>query len=85
MNAEKQKFSGTLACLREQLGLSQEKLARHLNVSFATVNRWENGHHAPSKLAKSRLHLLCKKWQAGFIGKPRLTKLSSAVKSVANS
>ena len=29
--------------LRATLGLSQEKLARRLGVSFATVNRWETG------------------------------------------
>jgi transcriptional regulator with XRE-family HTH domain len=28
---------------RKALGLSQEKLARKLGVSFATVNRWETG------------------------------------------
>src|SRR5262245_57426106 len=28
--------------LREALGLTQSELARALNVSFATVNRWEN-------------------------------------------
>ena len=29
--------------LRRRLGLSQEQLARRLDVSFATVNRWESG------------------------------------------
>ena len=33
------------------MGLSQEELAHALGVSFATVNRWENGRTAPSKLA----------------------------------
>ncbi|MBW4520407.1 MAG: helix-turn-helix domain-containing protein [Scytolyngbya sp. HA4215-MV1] len=37
--------------LRQQLGLSQEKLAAKLGVSFRTVNRWENGHAVPSSLA----------------------------------
>jgi predicted ATPase/DNA-binding CsgD family transcriptional regulator/DNA-binding XRE family transcriptional regulator/Tfp pilus assembly protein PilF len=32
-----------LRSLRARLGLSQEQLARHLGVSFATVNRWESG------------------------------------------
>jgi predicted ATPase/DNA-binding NarL/FixJ family response regulator len=32
-----------LRSLRARLGLSQEQLARHLDVSFATVNRWESG------------------------------------------
>jgi DNA-binding XRE family transcriptional regulator len=34
--------------LREYLQLTQEVFARILGVSFATVNRWENGKSAPS-------------------------------------
>lgn len=41
--------------LRKQLGITQEELARSLNVSFSTVNRWENGKNSLSKLAKYRL------------------------------
>ena len=37
--------------LRQRLGLSQEKLAATLGVSFQTVNRWERGHAKPSQLA----------------------------------
>ncbi|WP_413162098.1 helix-turn-helix domain-containing protein [Capilliphycus salinus ALCB114379] len=37
--------------LRQRLGLSQEKLAAKLGVSFQTVNRWERGHTQPSQLA----------------------------------
>ena len=29
--------------IRTYLNLSQAELANQLNVSFATVNRWENG------------------------------------------
>ena len=34
--------------LREQLELTQEVFAQILGVSFATVNRWENGKSVPS-------------------------------------
>jgi transcriptional regulator with XRE-family HTH domain len=34
--------------LRERLHLTQEAFARILGVSFATVNRWENGKTAPT-------------------------------------
>src|SRR5215510_14859122 len=34
--------------LREHLQLTQEVFARILGVSFATVNRWENGKSEPS-------------------------------------
>jgi len=41
--------------------LSQEDLARQLGVSYATVNRWENGQSKPSKLAKAQLEAFCEK------------------------
>ncbi|HEY3867930.1 MAG TPA: tetratricopeptide repeat protein [Actinocrinis sp.] len=37
--------------LRARLGLSQERLARRLGVSFATVNRWETGRSRMSERA----------------------------------
>jgi len=43
--------------VRRQLGISQEDLARELGVSFATVNRWENGKSKPSKLARKLILL----------------------------
>jgi putative transcriptional regulator len=45
--------------IRRQLGLSQEDLAHALGVSFATVNRWENGKTAPSKLAQRQFEQFC--------------------------
>ncbi len=45
--------------VRSQLTLSQEELARELGVSYATVNRWENGRFRPSRLAVSRLEDFC--------------------------
>jgi putative transcriptional regulator len=37
--------------LRERMGLTQEKFAAKLGVTFASVNRWENGKAKPSPLA----------------------------------
>lgn len=45
--------------VRVQLDLSQEDLARELGVSFATVNRWENGRYLPSKLAMRQFEAYC--------------------------
>ncbi len=45
--------------VRRQLGLSQEELAHALGVSFATVNRWENGKTTPSKLAIKQYTAFC--------------------------
>lgn len=37
--------------LRGKLGLTQDQLARLMGVSYASVNRWENGQTRPSRLA----------------------------------
>lgn len=46
--------------IREYLNMSQTELAELLNVTFATVNRWENGRAVPNKLAQSTLYEICK-------------------------
>jgi transcriptional regulator with XRE-family HTH domain len=46
--------------LRELTGLTQEKFTAKLGVSFATVNRWENGKTVPSKLAQRQFEQFCK-------------------------
>ncbi len=53
-------FGAQVKELRERLQLTQEAMAETLGVSFATVNRWENGWTAPSKLALRQIDLLCK-------------------------
>lgn len=47
--------------VRRQLAISQEDLARELGVSYATVNRWENGQARPSKLARVQLNAFCER------------------------
>ncbi len=46
--------------IRTYLNISQTELAEQLNVTFTTVNRWENGRAVPNKLAQSQLYDLCK-------------------------
>ena len=46
--------------IREYLGLSQTDFAERLGVTFATVNRWENGRALPTKLAQTTLYEYCK-------------------------
>lgn len=41
--------------------MSQAEFAEQLNVTFATVNRWENGRATPNKLAQSKIYELCRK------------------------
>ncbi len=43
------KIDERLRLLRSKLNLSQEQLASRLNISFATVNRWESGKVKPQK------------------------------------
>lgn len=44
--------------IRQQLSLTQSELAAKLGVSFATVNRWEQGHCQPSNIAINALKML---------------------------
>ena len=48
-------YSVRIRRFRERLGLTQVELAARLGVSFATVNRWENGQTKPSPLAWSQI------------------------------
>jgi len=45
--------------IRSQLEMSQNQLAKALNVSFSTVNRWENEKAEPSKLAQKTFFDFC--------------------------
>ena len=61
MNREAENFPELVKEVRRQLGLSQEELAHELGVSFATVNRWENGKTKPSKMAKTVWKQFCQR------------------------
>ncbi len=50
---------------REKMFLSQEDLAQKLDISYVTVNRWENGKFEPTIKMKKKLNSLFKK--AGLI------------------
>lgn len=54
-------YSKLIKELREKLILSQAELAELLGVSFASVNRWEMGHHEPTIKLKRKIVVLCKK------------------------
>ena len=53
-------FAERVKNVRMKLKLSQEDLAHKLGVSFATINRWENGSYNPSRLAKKAFDDFCK-------------------------
>ena len=67
MTRTKDDFGIRVKELRERLSLTQEALAETLGVSFATVNRWENGWTAPSQLALRQIDLLCKEHKIALV------------------
>lgn len=54
-------YGEKIKSIRLELNMSQEMLARELDVSFATVNRWERMHTEPSFRAKQKFEEFCLK------------------------
>lgn len=54
-------YKSAIKLLRNRMLVSQVELAKILGVSFATVNRWENGLHEPTYSAKRKLKKLFEK------------------------
>jgi len=52
---QKENISSLISDLRKITGLSQEKFAAKLGVTFPTINRWENGRTYPSPLAMKQI------------------------------
>src|SRR5438132_10724435 len=47
--------------LRQKLSMAQEEVGDEIAVTVSTVNRWENAHAEPSKLAWKAIHRLAHK------------------------
>lgn len=60
MDYDMKDYSNALIELRSKLNISQEKLAKLLNVSCVSVNRWENSHFEPTKIVKFRIDKILK-------------------------
>lgn len=52
-------FSEFVVSVRKELKLSQKQLAAAINVSYSTINRWENNHVVPSNLAVKSFYDFC--------------------------
>ncbi|MFH7024193.1 MAG: helix-turn-helix domain-containing protein [Heteroscytonema crispum UTEX LB 1556] len=52
---EKPQVGNLVKELRQSLGLTQEKFAAKLGVTFPTINRWENNRAKPSPLAMDKI------------------------------
>ena len=61
-------FGEMVKYARKQLSMTQTELAKALGVSFATVNRWENGQVNPSSLPQKAIEDFC---ETRFISFPR--------------
>ena len=53
-------YSKIVKPLRGKILLSQQEMAKELGVSFAIVNRWENGLFEPTMKVKRKLRELFK-------------------------
>jgi putative transcriptional regulator len=54
-----------IRALRQKLGMTQEEFAHEIAVTVSTVNRWENAHAEPSKLAWKAIDDLARKRGVG--------------------
>lgn len=72
--------------IRTYLNMSQTEFAGQLNVTFATVNRWENGRAVPNKLVQSKIYDLCKEKSVPVYDMTlkRIAAESEAIKPDAN-
>ncbi len=55
LKVEKSAIAHLVRELRQAMKLSQEKFADKLEMTFPTINRWENGHAVPSRLALKQI------------------------------
>jgi putative transcriptional regulator len=56
MSNERTTQQGTvISALRQRLAMTQEEFAHAIGVTVSTVNRWENGHIEPSRLARKAM------------------------------
>ncbi len=69
--------------IRNRLNVSQEDLARMIGISYATVNRWENGHSSPNRAAQLRLYDICKERNVDLedIIRKKIEKSAASVRS----
>lgn len=66
--------SDEVRAIRAALRMTQEVFAHALDVTVCSVNRWENGHARPSKLAQRSLAMLV---EARLNMLPRITSSGS--------
>ena len=63
-------FAEAILNLRMALRISQQQLATDLDISYATVNRWENGRTVPNKMTMNVIEHYCHSKNMEFNYKP---------------
>ncbi len=58
MLGNRQDSGSPISTLRRRLNMTQEEFAHAIGVTVSTVNRWENGHIEPSRLARKAMEAL---------------------------
>lgn len=53
-------WSKIIKAIRAKMFITQTELAEKIDVSFASVNRWEQGYHEPTMKAKRKLAQICR-------------------------
>ena len=67
-------YSQMIKDSRDRRGLTQEQFAELVGVSFATVNRWENGQSRPNNLAWKRIVELDNQSRRELVGVPKVSE-----------
>jgi len=67
--------------IRLHMNKNQTEFAERLNVTFATVNRWENGRALPNKLAQDRIYDSCKEYSVPVYDMV-IEKIDAAAKNI---
>lgn len=52
-------FKDKVKFAREKLLLSQADFAKEAGISFATINRWENGLRVPTYVLQRKFYAFC--------------------------
>lgn len=71
----------TIQAIRARAGLTQERLAQVLGVSFVSVNRWERGASAPSPAQARKIQALYEEVQRNRVISPATTQAAEAFAS----
>ena len=77
MSINKQ-MGSPISTLRHRLNMTQEEFAHAIGVTVSTVNRWENGHIEPSRLARKAMEgLMAQSPHGSDYASPLVAELSA--------